>query len=68
MKVVFLWDEASQIFENVSGLDGPLKKIFETNFIWADTNLNDEAAFGAFTICGVLLSEIVKNHKETKDK
>lgn len=67
LKVIFLWDEASQIFENVSGLDGPLKKLFETNFIWADTNPNDEAAFGASTICGVLLSEIVKSHKETKE-
>lgn len=33
LKTIFLWDDASQIFENVSGLDGPLKKLFETNFI-----------------------------------
>ncbi|NNH00874.1 AAA family ATPase [Acinetobacter sp. ANC 5414] len=67
LKVILLWDDASQTFENVSGLDSPLKKLFETNFIWADTNPNDEASFGASTICGFLLSEIAKIHKETNE-
>lgn len=67
LKVISIWDHKNNIFENVSGLDSPLKKLFETNFIWADTNPSDEAAFGASTICGVLLSEIVKSHRETQE-
>lgn len=67
LKVIYLWDNENSKFENVSGLDGPLKKLFETNFIWADTNPSDEASFGSTTICGLLLSEIVKSHKETDE-
>lgn len=67
LKIISLWDESNNSFENVSGLDVPLRKLFETNFIWAETNPNDEASFGATTICGYLLSEIVKTHKETDE-
>lgn len=66
-KIIWLWQDDEKKFENVSGLDSPLKRLFETNFIWADTNPNDEASFGTTTICGMLLSEIVKTHKETDE-
>lgn len=67
LKIIYLWENDHQKFENVSGLDSPLRRLFETNFIWADTNPNDEASFGSTTICGMLLSEIVKSHKETEE-
>jgi len=67
LKALELWNQENSLYKNESGIDAPLKKLFETNFIWADTNPNDEASFGASTICGVLLSEIVKSHKETKE-
>lgn len=66
-KIIELWDHENNIFNNETGLDSPLQKLFETNFIWADTNPHDETAFGITTICGYFLSEIVKNHKETKE-
>ena len=57
-----LWDNESQDYSNPSGIDAPFKALFETNFIWADTNPNDEAAFGSTTLCGLLLKEIAQAH------
>lgn len=67
IKQVKLWSEADSNYVNESGIDAPVKKLFETNFIWADTNPNDEAAFGATTICGNLLKEIANGFIETAD-
>jgi AAA15 family ATPase/GTPase len=67
IKQVKLWSETDQQFVNESGIDAPVKKLFDTNFIWADTNPNDEAAFGATTICGNLLKEIANGFIETAD-
>ena len=57
-----LWDDNSQRYSNPSGIDAPFKTLFETNFIWADTNPNDEATFGSTTLCGLLLKEIAQAH------
>lgn len=65
IRQVKLWNETDSIYVNESGIDAPVKKLFETNFIWADTNPNDEAAFGATTICGNLLREIANGFTET---
>lgn len=64
-KQVKLWNNESKQYQNQSGIDAPVKKLFETNFVWADTNPNDEASFGATTICGNLLREIATNFTET---
>lgn len=64
---VDLWNEDEQEYTNPSGIDAPFKKLFETNFIWADTNPNDEAAFGSTTLCGLLLKEIAKAHVNSTD-
>ncbi|MDC4740019.1 AAA family ATPase, partial [Acinetobacter baumannii] len=55
IKTLKTWSSANNSFTNTGGLDGTIKKLFETNFIWADTNPSDEAAFGASTLCGTLL-------------
>lgn len=67
MSKLKLWDNNNAQFANESGIDAPLKKLFETNFIWADTNPNDEVAFGATTICGNLLKEIANGFIQTAD-
>lgn len=54
-------------YTNPSGIDAPFKALFDTNFIWADTNPNSEAAFGASTLCGLLLKEIAKTHTDTEE-
>lgn len=66
-KQLDLWNENSQGYSNPSGIDAPFKKLFETNFIWADTNPNDEATFGATTLCGMLLKEIAQAHITTSE-
>ncbi|MFA5793402.1 MAG: AAA family ATPase [Candidatus Gracilibacteria bacterium] len=65
IKSIQLWDNKESKFKNESGIDAPLKKLFEANFVWSDTNPNDEVSFGATTICGNLLREIVKKFEET---
>lgn len=62
-----LWDNNSQGYSNPSGIDAPFKTLFETNFIWADTNPSDEAAFGSTTLCGMLLKEIAQAHIKTDE-
>ena len=67
MKSIQLWDNETQEFENISGIDAPLKKLFESNFVWSDTNPNDQTSFGSTTICGNLLREIANKFTETAD-
>jgi predicted ATP-dependent endonuclease of OLD family len=60
-----LWDKSKDKYSNESGIAAPLQKLFELDFIWADTNPNDEAKFGATTLCGKLLSELVKSFADS---
>lgn len=57
-KKIKVWNESDQSFANPSGIDAVIKGIFELNFVWADTNPNDQAKFGASTVCGKLLKGI----------
>lgn len=65
VKKLFLWNGSE--YSNPSGIDAPFKTLFETNFIWADTNPNDEASFGSTTLCGLLLKEIAQAHINTAE-
>lgn len=67
IKAIQLWNNAESKFKNEAGIDAPLRKLFETNFVWSDTNPNTQASFGSTTICGNLLKEIVKKFEETED-
>ena len=67
LRILKTWDRDNGLFTNTGGLDGTIKKLFETNFIWADTNPSDEAAFGASTLCGTLLKEIASEHTKTEE-
>lgn len=66
-KKLDLWDSNTQTYTNPSGIDAPFKTLFETNFIWADTNPSNEAAFGSTTLCGLLLKEIAQAHIESAE-
>lgn len=67
IKAIKLWSEGDNQYKNESGIDAPAKKLFEANFVWADTNPNEEVSFGSSTICGNLLKEISKSFIETPD-
>ena len=66
-KLLKIWNNEAQEFENKSGIDGPLKKLFDTNFVWSDIDPNKEAGYGSTTICGSLLKEIMKSFEETEE-
>ncbi len=59
-----IWNSETDIYENVSGIDAPIKRMFETNFVWADTNPNEETKFGSSTITGNLIGEILNSFTE----
>jgi len=67
IKAIQLWDKKTQEFRNESGIDAPLNKLFENNFVWSDTNPNDQMSFGSTTICGNLLREIANEFTETDE-
>ncbi len=59
-----IWNPVTTNYDNVSGIDAPVKSMFETNFVWSDTNPNDEAKFGSSTITGYLIGEILNSFVE----
>lgn len=67
IKKINFWDDTNQSYSNPAGIDAPFKKFYDNNFIWADTNPNDESKFGASTICGSLLKEIALGHTNTPE-
>lgn len=67
IKKINLFDNALSTYSNPSGIDAPFKKLYDNNFIWADTNPSDESKFGASTICGSLLKEIAQGHVNTPE-
>lgn len=67
IKAIQLWNKDTDEYKNESGIDAPLKKLFESNFVWSDTNPNDQTSFGSTTICGKLLNEIASKFTETDD-
>lgn len=67
LKKILFWNEANGSHSNTTGIDAPFKKLYDNNFIWADTNPSDESKFGASTICGSLLKEIAAGHISTAE-
>lgn len=67
VKNLLVYNHKSKIFENKSGIDAPIKKLYENYFIWADMNPSDEAKFGASTLCGRLLKEIIQLNNTSEE-
>ncbi|MFM5323459.1 ATP-dependent nuclease [Aeromonas veronii] len=67
LKKILFWNETDGTHSNTSGIDAPFKKLYDNNFIWADTNPSDESKFGSSTICGALLKEIAAGHISTAE-
>lgn len=65
--IISFWNESENKYDNPSGIGAPFKKLFDNNFIWADTNPSTEASFGASTMCGTLLKEIALSHTTTTE-
>ena len=64
---IYIWNSETQEYDNVSGIDAPIQRMFETNFVWADTNPTDEAKFGTSTITGNLIGEILNSFTEHQE-
>jgi len=63
-----IWDSETNKPENHSGIDAPIKKMFEIDFIWSDTNPEDIAKFGATNVCGKLLKSITKEFTSSSNQ
>lgn len=64
---LLLWNREENSFKNESGIDAPLKRLFEFEFIWSDTNPNKEMSFGSTTITGNLLDNVISRFEDTED-
>ncbi|MDO8570932.1 MAG: AAA family ATPase [Candidatus Daviesbacteria bacterium] len=65
IKTITLWNSETKQFENPAGIDTVFRTLFESQFIWADTNPEDITDFGATKICGRLLSSTIGNFFDT---
>ncbi len=59
IKKITLWNPETNQFENPSGIDSVFKTLFESQFVWADTNPKDIADFWSTKICGRLLNATI---------
>ncbi len=64
---LYFWNKEKSEFENVAGIDGPVKKLFEFNFIWSDHNPNDEMSYGSSSITGNLLENVIGEFEGSDD-
>jgi predicted ATP-dependent endonuclease of OLD family len=64
IKKVSLWNPTSNQFENPAGPDSVLGTLFDTQFIWADSDPDDVTDFGSTKICGRLLVDSIGNFFE----
>ncbi|CAC9999553.1 hypothetical protein [uncultured Gammaproteobacteria bacterium] len=67
MQTIQLWSNGNDEYKDEPGIKMFVRKLFETNFVWADTNPNDQASFGSTTICGNLLKDIMSGFTDTDD-
>lgn len=65
VKKITLWNEETKQYENPAGPDTVFKTLFETQFVWADTNPDDISDFGSTKICGRLLNGVIGDFFET---
>ena len=77
VKQIRIFNPKNEEFENPTGIDVTVKALFDTQFVWADTNTNDVLDFSGTKICGRIIKDIVtrqnqdcwstfeKSHKET---
>lgn len=66
IKKITIWNESTEQFENPAGIDTTFKTLFETQFIWANTNPDDITDFGSTKICGKLIYGSIGNFFATK--
>ena len=64
-KKITLWNSETNNFENASGLDTVIGTLFESQFVWSDTNPDDVTDFGSTKICGKLLNNVVGDFYQT---
>lgn len=66
IKKITVWNNESQQFENPTGFDKAISSLFATQFIWANTNPDDVADFGATKICGQLINAAIGDFFNTE--
>ena len=61
LRAVQVYNDKSKQYENPTGADKTIGALYETQFIWADTNPGDISDFGATKICGRLVAVAAKD-------
>ena len=77
---VRIYNPKENQFENPTGIDTTISALFDTQFVWADTDSCDVADFSKTKICGKIINSIIsskisdswdvfkKSHKDTFER
>ncbi|MDD4661861.1 MAG: AAA family ATPase [Candidatus Pacebacteria bacterium] len=66
IKKITIWNDTTKQFENPAGIDTAIRTLFETQFIWSDTNSDNVVDFGPTRICGKLLGSVFSDFQSTQ--
>lgn len=65
VKGVGFWNDATQSFENPTGIDAKVKALFDFEAVWADSHPTDHIDFANTKTLGRLLGSVFSDFKET---
>lgn len=68
IKNVRVFNPKTDQFENPTGIDTTLSALFETQFVWANINIEDIADVSKTKICGRIINRVINNSSESWNK
>ncbi len=68
IKNVRVFNPKTDQFENPTGIDTTISALFETQFVWANINIEDIADVSKTKICGRIINRVINNSSESWNK
>ncbi len=65
IKNVRVFNPKTNQYENPVGIDNTVSALFETQFVWADINIEDVADVSKTKICGRIINSVINNRNES---
>ncbi len=65
IKNVRVFNQKTNQYENPVGIDNTISALFETQFVWADINIEDVADVSKTKICGRIINSVINNNNES---
>ncbi len=65
IKNVRVFNQKTNQYENPVGIDNTIGALFETQFVWADINIEDVADISKTKICGRIINSVINNNNKS---